>query len=371
MSPTKINNIEAIFFIMTIMINHIIMNMPKSLLNTTGSATILNIIFIFIIILFIVYFISKVMNKFPNQDILDISSFLGGKFLKNTIAVLFVLYFLFSASVFLRSFCGAIKILYFPRTPIFFLLIFFIIGIILCNRVGFSAIIKANLIFMPFVLFSIIFIFLANIDNLIPEKVFPLLGNGISTTFLSGLSNLYAFGGLAFLYLVPPYLKESKAVKKVAFISMILSCIWLIFSVITLLFIFPALTTTDEILPLYFASRFIEFGRFFQRLDSIFLFIWIISILSYLCILVNIIVQLFRRITHFKYQYATIYLFAFLIFSLALIPQNLAQINFLETTVYQYVVIIINFIICIPVLFFAYLKNKRQTKLQEKGEKVP
>lgn len=370
MSSTKISNIEAIFFIMTVMMNHIIMNLPKSLLNVLGSATILNIIFIFIIILCIVYFICKVMKQFPNQDILDIASFLGGNILKNIIAVSFVLYALFTSSVFLRSFCESLKILYFPSTPMIFLLIFFMIGIILCNRLGFSAIVKANLIFMPLILFSVIFIFLANIENFTVQRMFPLFGNGIITTFLSGLSNLYAFGGLALLYLVPPYLKESKDYKKVAFISVILSGIWLLFSIITLLFIFPSLTTIDEILPLYFASRFIEFGRFFQRLDAIFLFIWIISILSYLCILVNVMTQLFRRVTHFKYQYATIYLFAILVFLLALIPQNYAQINFLETTVYQYIVIIVNFVICLPILLMAYLKNKRQLKLPKEGEEV-
>lgn len=369
MSNTKISNIQAIFFIMTIIVNHIILNLPKSLLANTSSATILNIIFIFIIVLFIVYFICKVMSRFPNQDILDISSFLGGKFLRNTLAVLFILYFLFSASILLRIFCCSLKILYFPRTPFPFLLIFFVIGMIICNRLGFSAMVKANLIFMPLTLFSIFFIFFANIGNFTPERMFPLFGNGISATFLAGLSNLHAFGGLALIYFVPPYLKEAKDFKKVAFSSMILSAVWLILSVTTLLFIFPSLTTTDEILPLYFASRFIEFGRFFQRLDSMFLFIWIISILSYISLMENLAVQIFRRVTHFKYEYAVIYLFAFIVFIIPLFPQNFAKVTFLETTVYQYLVLILVFGICLPILFFAYLKNKRQGKLQGKEEK--
>lgn len=368
MSNTKISNIQAIFFIMTIMVNHIILNLPKSLLAKTGSSTILNIIFIFIIVLFIVYFICKVMSKFPSQDILDISSFLGGNFLRNTIAILFVLYFIFSASILLRIFCCSLKILYFPRTPFPFLLIFFVIGMILCNRLGFPAIIKANLIFMPLTLFSIMFIFVANTGNFTPERMFPLLGDGATTTFLTGLSNLHAFGGLALLYFVPPYLKEEKDYKKVAFSSMIFSGVWLILSVTTLLFIFPSLTTTDEILPLYFASRFIEFGRFFQRLDSIFLFIWIISILSYISLMINLAVQIFRRVTHFKYEYAVIYLFAFFVFIIPLIPQNFSKVTFLETTVYQYIVLILDFAICLPILLFAYLKHKRQMKFRQKGE---
>lgn len=368
MSNTKISNIEAISFIMIIMINHIIMNLPKGLLNNTGSATILNIIFISLIAFLIVYFVCKVFKYFPNQDIIDISEFLGGKLLKNIIAALFIIYAILSACIFLRSFSSSLQLLYFPSTPTVFIIIFFIIGIVLCNRFGFSGIIRANLIFMPLTLFSIVFIFFANIGNFTFERIFPIFGNGFITTFVSGLSNLYAFGGLTLLYLVPPYIKDSKDVQKVSFISIILSALWLLFSIATLLFIFPALTTSDEILPLYFASRFIQFGRFFQRLDSIFLFIWIISILSYLSILTSIMVQIFRRISHFKYQYATIYLFALILFLLTLIPENFSQITFLETVVYKYVVIIIDFVVCLPVLLFSYFKKKRQLKFykQEK-----
>ena len=365
MSSSKISNIEAIFFVATIMMNHIIMNLSKSLIDFSGSATILNIIFVLIIILAIVYFVSKTMKHFPGQDIIDISSFLGGKLLKNIIGILFLLYFLFSASVFLRSFCESLKIIYFENTPIAFLILLFIIGIVLCNRLGFKAIVKANLIFMPFVLFSIIFVFIANIDNFTFQRIFPLLGNGVSTTFFSGISNLFAFSGLSLLYFIPPHLKEEKDFKKVAFSSMILSGIWLLFSIATLLFIFPSMVISEEILPLYLASRFIEFGRFFQRLDAIFIFIWIISIISYLSILVNLMVQIFRKITNFKYQYAAIYLFSILVFALSLIPQNFAQIQFLETTVYKYIVLALVFVISLFILLFASLKNKR---LRKKGE---
>lgn len=51
---------------------------------------------------------------------------------------------------------------------------------------------------------------------------------------------------------------------------MVLSGIWLLFSIATLLFLFPSVAITEEIVPLYLAARFIEFGRFFQRLDTIF-----------------------------------------------------------------------------------------------------
>lgn len=359
---TKIGNIEAIFLIVTIMINHIILNLPKSLLNTTGSSSLLNIVFVTLIALCIVYLISKILKYFPSMDILDISEFLGGKILKYIIGILFMIYFLFSTSIFLRSFCESVKIIYFPRTPVILLILLFIIGMILCNRLGIHSIIRANLIFIPVVLFTIIFIFFANLDNFTVQRMFPLFGNGISSTFFSGISNLFAFGGISLLYFIPPSLKDSKEFKKIAITSVLLSGIWLLFSIATLLFIFPSIITTNEILPLYLASRFIEFGRFFQRLDAVFLLVWIISVMSYLSILLTFIVSIFRKVTTFQYPYIIIYGSALIIFLLSLIPQNYAQIYFLETTIYQYFVLIVNFIISLAILLLAALKHHRQNK---------
>lgn len=361
---TKIGSIEAIFLIVTIMINHIILNLPKTLLDICGSSTLLNIVFVTAIALCIVYLISKLLRHFPSMDILDISEFLGGKLLKNIIGILFMIYFLFAASTFLRSFCESVKIIYFPRTPVIILILLFIIGIIFTNRFGIQSIIRANLIFVPTVLFSIIFIFLANIDNFTIQRMFPLFGNGISTTFFSGISNLFAFGGISLLYFIPPSLKGSKEFKKVAITSIILSGIWLLFSIATLLFMFPSIVTTDEILPLYLASRFIEFGRFFQRLDAVFLLIWIVSITSYLSTLLALVTNIFKKITSFQYPYIIIYGAAIIIFLLSLIPQNYVQVHFLETTVYKYMVLGLVFIISLAILILATLKYRKLHKMK-------
>ncbi len=364
---TKIGNIEAIFLIVTIMINHIILNLPKFLLDKTHSGSLLNIIFITLIVLGIVYFISKLLKRFPNMDILDISEFLGGKILKYTIGILFMIYFLFFAGVFLRSFCESIKIIYFPTTPVMFLIIFFIIGMMMTNRLGTNAIIRANLIFIPVILFTIILIFFANIGNFTMQRMFPLLGNGIMPTFLSGLSNIFAFGGIAFLYFIPPYLKDAKEFKKIAITSVILSGMWLLFSIATLLFIFPSIVTTDEILPLYFASRFIQFGRFFQRLDAAFLLIWIISMTSYLSITLSFATNIFKKVTSFKYPYLIVYGGCLIVFLLSLIPKNYVQVHFLETTIYQYFVLSLIFAISLSILIFATFKRRKQIRVKGDG----
>lgn len=65
MKESKIGMLQAISIIVTVMISHIILNMPNHLISSTGPATILNLVYIFIIASFIFYLVSKVFDLFP------------------------------------------------------------------------------------------------------------------------------------------------------------------------------------------------------------------------------------------------------------------------------------------------------------------
>lgn len=296
------------------------------------------------------------------MDILDIAKFLGGKWLKVVLGILFLCYLVFTVSILLRSFSEMLKIIFFPKTPVRVIMLLILIGIVITNRLGFKPLARANLFFIPATLFSILFIFIANFDNFTAQRIFPLLGNGISSTFLSGISNLFAFGGITYLYFLPPHLKEQKHYQKVALVSIGLSAFFLFISVCTLLLMFPLSASVEEILPLYLASRFIEFGRFFQRLDAIFVFIWIISMLSYLSITSYFANDIFRKITNLQSHKWTIFLLAALCFGISLIPENLNQLSFLENTVYKYIILILVLSIGLGLLILANIKYLIQQK---------
>lgn len=356
MTDKKIGNLEAIALVLTVVVNHVFLNLPKNIIASTSSASIINVLFISIIAVLIGYFVCKLLEKFPRLDILDIANFLGGKWLKMLTGALFLGYFLFTVSIVLRSFSEGLKIVFFPRSPIAAIMILFLLTIVITNKIGHQAIIRSNLFMMPIFLFSILFIFFANIENFTIQRMLPVLGNGVFTTFFSGLSNLFAFGGFAYLYLLPPYLKDDKGLKKITFASIITSGICLLFSVATLLFLSPNSAITEEISPLYLASRNIQFGRFFQRLDAIFLLFWIISLTAYLSISFSFATRVFQKMLNFEYTKWYTGLFALFVFALALIPENMYRLIFIEGTVYQYVVLIVVFGISLTLLILANIK---------------
>ncbi len=357
MTDRKIGTIEAIALVLTVAINHIILNLPQDIINTTSSASILNVIFVSMIALGIVFLIAKLFEKFPGMDIFDIGKYLGGKWLQFLLQITFFAYFIFTISILLRSFSEGLKIIFFPRTPVPIIMFLFLMAMIILNKLGRTSIIRANLFFMPLVLFSILFIFIANIENFTVQRALPLLGNGVSSTFFSGLSNLFAFGGISYLYLIPPHLKDQKNYTKIVLISIGISAFFLVISVATLLFTFPFVTTSEEIFPLYLATRFIEFGRFFQRLDAIFVLIWILSMIGYLSIAFSFASDIFQKMAKLQSPKWIFSLLALLVFGIALLPQNMEQVSFLEENVYSSIMLILVFEVCLSILVLSNIKH--------------
>lgn len=360
MNHSKIGTVEAVMLVLCIIIAHTVLSLPKTLLSSTKSATILNIIYVTIIALIFIYIVYRLFKKFPGMDILDISEVLGGKILKNIFGAIFIIYFIVTSSILLRNFCECLKIVYYPATNIIFVILFFMIAVGASNYLEFNATLKANLLIIPVVLVSIIFLFCANLRHFTPQRVFPLLGDSFFSTFALGVGNIGAFSGIAFLYFLPPLLKEPTKFKKVAISSIVLSAIYLILAVSIILFMFNFFIETDEIMPLYLAATYIEFGTFFQRLESVFLLIWMIAFACYLSIVSKFSIHIFKKISNIKDIKPMIYPFCLIMIAIALIPKNYAISKFFETHIFHYLVIGLVFIVSFFILLFANIKKRRK-----------
>lgn len=359
MTKSKIGSMEAIMLVLTIVITHSLSSMPREILVSTKSATIINLIFVSILAIIISYFIVKLLKNFPGLDIIDISEYLGGKVFKNIVGMIFILYFLVSSSILLRNFCETLKIIYYPMTNIIFIIAMFIVAICTVNRLDFNASLKTNLLVLPLVLASMVFLFFANMNKFVPQKIFPIFGDGLFNTFILGIGNLASFGGITFLYFLPPFLKEPEKIKKIALLSIGISAIYLILCVSTLLFMFSFFIDTNEITPLYNATRYIEFGSFFQRLESVFLLIWILAFACYLSIVSKFSMNIFKKLTNLETKKPLIDIFGILIFGISLIPENYAISDKFETEVYPYLVLGITFFLGISILILANLLKKK------------
>lgn len=359
MNTTKINSVEAIMLVLTIVVTHTILSLPRTILAFSKSATLLNIVYVSVIAILISYVIFRLFKNFSNSDIIDVSEFLGGKTLKNIIGIIFIIYFITTSSILLRNFCESLKIIYFPMTSLKYIVLLFFVALSVANRFNFNSIIKTNALILPIFFVSVLFLFFTNFNKFVPQRIFPIFGEGIFRTFGLGLINLSSFSGIVCLYFIPPMLKEPKKFKKVCVISIIIYSIYLILCIATLLFMFSFFITENEVTPLYTATRYIEFGNFFQRLESVFLLCWILAFACYLSCTMQFSIRIFQKMTNIENRNELINISLLLIFAITMTPENYSISGNLEIRVYPYFVLALVFIVSLLILIFANLKNKK------------
>ncbi len=358
---SKLGTTQAVLFILIVMINKIILNFPKKIILDTGTGSLVNLIYIGIIVILFCLLLSKLFKKFETYDIVDVSEFLGGKFLKILIGIIYIAIFLLTASTVTIDFSSMLKSIYFNSSPILFILLFFLIALVVSNLIGFKSIIKANCLIMPFMLVSILLILFGTSKEFVFQRLTPILGYGYKKTFLLGTSNIFAFSGFTYLYFIMPLLKEKENFKKISIISMVISWVFLFLSVSSLLLVLPFITYTEELNSLYLITRLVKYGDFLQRTDALFIFLWILSTMSYLSIVSFFIITITKKIANITNEKPLIFPYACIILGLCLIPTDIIDLNFLENNIYKYSTIIINFIVCPIILILANLKKKRMT----------
>lgn len=359
MNCVKIGKWEAISLIVIIVLNHIVLNMPKSLIDKCGPSTPLNLIFVILLVFVFLAIILKLWKPFGSSDILDISEFLGGNILKMVIGFLFMVHFLTLSSTLLRNFSEILKVVYLEKSSVSLIILFFVIVSVIANCFGPKNVMKCNFIITPIILLNLLIAFFCIFSRFELKRVFPIFGYGINETFFSGMSNIFAFTGLSVLYFIKPLLKEPKDFNKIGYIAISISAFYLLLSVATLLFSFADVLTINELSSVYLLIRGTDFGRFLQRPDALFILGWILSLMSYLSIIIFMVSHIFQKITNTKDTKPMIYCFATISFIIALLPKNMAQIRWLENTFFRYSTIILVFIVSFLVLLFAYYKHKK------------
>lgn len=364
MDIIKLCKTEAIALIVVVMINQVILEAPKTILMSTGTGALLHVIILSVIAILAVIGINKLFKKFENSDIIDVSTFLGGKPLQIIMSIAYMLFFFIVETTRLYSIAESLKIIYFPNVSIIFISLFFIAGVIFAIKKGFSTISKVNLIITILSEFIMSILFLKSIGLFVPERLFPILGYGANQTIFANLSNVYAFQGIAYIMFILPLLKNKQDFSKINIIAIVIMSVYLFLSALCLLLVFPFIKVIPDLLSLYLLTRTIEYGSFLARIDALYIFFWILSIISYLSINAFLVLRIFSKTTQIKNLSVMIYSFCAILLSCVLLINRISEYYFLQNYILDnYFLVLI--IISIIILILANLKQRKTKNLSK------
>lgn len=365
MDSYKLRLLEGIGIILTILLAHVVLSIPSNMISATSSSTLLNTIFITILSLLFFLVIYKLFSLFPGCNIIDICGFLGGKFFKIACGICYIAYILVLSAIMVRSFAEGIFLIFSSHIDLEFILLIFVVSVGILSFWGLKSISRLNLIMLPIMIFSIVFLFFASFNNYTFQRIFPILGYGLKETFWYGIGNIYAFSGLYVIFFIFPLLQKVTDFKKAGFTSILSYASLLLLAVSALLFSIPQMAHTSSPLSLYLLARQITLGEYFQSIDALFLLAWVPFMLTYLSINLHFALDTFKAITNVKYRSGMIYSFCAIFFVISLLANNMAEVNLGSNIFYKYVSIGFVFILSPIILILAAIK-KLMIKLLKK-----
>lgn len=354
-----LSNKEAISMILTIVISKLILNVPATLVLETGSGTPINLLVIGLLGFFFLNLLLKFLEKFPSSDIFDISFFLGGKPLKIITSIIFILILFLGVTATLVDFTHVLQIIYFKDFSIIYILLFFLIGCLICNKLGFKSIIKSLILILPLAIFTIVLSAFGVTDYFKISNYTPILGTNLKTTFIKGLSNVYSQYILIYYLFLKPFLKDQSSFKKVSKLSYIFSFILLILTIIPIQNLYTNTNNAESINYLYLLSRNISLGTFINRVDAIFILFWIFLTLSYSSLSIYMINHILGKLLNIENKTELSYLTILIICILCIIPINISDFTAIANNLYKITIIVLGFIFPLILLILANLKKKR------------
>ena len=350
---------EAVCLLLNTINIQIFLNLPRYLVEIGGTAGWLLAIYVSIIAILFFSIVLILFNRFPGMDIVDIANQVTGKTGQILVGLSFSFLSFFGASLIIREFSENIKTIALTTSPLSYVLAMFVLGMIIASYLGFEVIIRIQGVFIPIIVIGFISIILlvlpyAHFDNLL-----PIMGNGFTKVFGEGFFKISLFIGISMSYWFPPFLKTFKNYKSVSYWALGLSSLFILSSVLVFSSTIAYPIATESLMPIYDLSRLINFGRFFQRIEPLFLTIWAASAYLYISACFYCSIYGFKKAFNLPYIRPLVIPFSILAFTVAFLPRNITTVIDLDKFYLRTLGFIPVFGIPIILLVIAWIRKKK------------
>ena len=299
----------------------------------------------------------KFFFKFPNKDFFEISEYVGGKTLRNISYFLVALYLTTSLVLVLSEFNENIRNILFKNAPSEYINLLFIIGMFVGLLCGFKGIFRTSVIIAPIILLSLFYMFFSLFENIDITNYTPVFGDDAHDFFIKGIFRIEIFEGMFLILLLGGHITNIKKATIGSFI-LVSFIVLLISSLLFGIIAYP--TSTENYFPFFELSRLISFGRFVQRVESLYTLIWLLAVYLYITLDTSFIVQIFSKAFNLKYYKRIIPLFCVIIFGITLLLKSYITVLSIRRFFINFVFPFLAYFYSLIIIIIANMKMKRR-----------
>lgn len=302
--------------------------------------------------------------RFPESSFIQSSKTIIGRPLSYLFGFTIFIFFILLVAFLTREFSFILNSFLFPDTPTFVLVGAMLIVVAITTRNDIPTITYIQFFYFPFLVFPILLLIILSIPEIDYRQIKPFLGN--NTTFYDFMKGGIIIAALPFVHIgifiltvLVPHTKNTKHAIKGSIFGIILSGTLLTLVVFAVLGVFGANETKNPTWPVYVLTRMIQLPfELLERLDILFLIIWIIS--AFTTILSGYLIVIYNgsQLFHLKSHRVLSYLMLPVVFIVAFYPENIIHLHGLIKEIGMYG-LIITMIYPLLLLLISLIRKKK------------
>jgi spore germination protein (amino acid permease) len=265
---------EAVVLLTVSNMARIFLTFPSYLVDAAGPAAWLSSLAGLALALLQVWLFYLILKPHPRENIMDITTGALGRFAGPAVNVIFAAFFIIVGAMFMRIVSEALLVSALPYTPISVVSTGYIATAVLGAYLGLEALARSVRVTYPFVVGGIAFLLLSLAPTWDASMLFPLLGTGPAGVFLKGGLLSGAVAEILLAAVIVRSFHGPEMFRRVTARAMLMGFAYLTLLELVLIMTIGWNTARESTLPFYLLSRSISLGRFFQRVESIFIIIW-------------------------------------------------------------------------------------------------
>jgi spore germination protein (amino acid permease) len=217
-----------------------------------------------------------VLRNHPGKNIVEIARSLAGPYVAAAAGIVTYLFILGVSATLGRETVSALITVILPLTPADFMLAVGILLAVYIAHHGMEVVGRLSVFVGVMTIAGVVVLVLLSTRLWDPDLMFPLLGPGIVPLAKASAVRQSAYAELLGIGFVAAYLRDPKKdIARAATWSLGATIFALSITVLTVTMVFPFAALVRIPAPFLRVTRFIYFGRFIQRLDSLFVVVWL------------------------------------------------------------------------------------------------
>lgn len=359
----KISSKQAIYINITLVIATGWLSAPAFVAEKAKQDAWISFLIATLLSLPIAWIISKLSSLYPGKTLIEYLEEILGLWPGKVLAFLYLLWFIHITSIMYREYSEFLTDVYMPETPLVVFPVMTTLVIAYAVKKGLEVIARTLEVFFPWIIISVVLIFLLLIPNMDINRLLPIYDSNTISIFKGSLVPMGWMTEIFTFAMFIPFLTKPRHSFKVAAVSIILVGLNFLFNVIGSLLVFGALISTMTY-PVLNAARLINIAEFLQRPEPIIMVVWVAGGIMKIAIFYFVIVLGLAQWLKLKdYRPLVLPIGAILIALSMIIADNTLEISSFLANIWPfYSLFLFQFGIPIMLLIIALLKRKLAPK---------